>query len=356
MQAQNINPHNLTAILNLADIAADHHDFKKAEELYLRAIEIDSKNVRAHANYANMLCQNKRLLEALEQYRHAVIMAPQMPELSYNLALILKTLEDYEQSLDLMFHAFYLAPEQDEWALNIAETLILFHQKAPQKALKIAQNWYQKMPQHIVAQHIWANFNGQESKTETQYNALLFNHFAAVYEQTLQNIQYSVVDRIRTLFPPLSGKILDLGCGTGLVAEKLQNETTKFYGVDIAQNMLSIARTKNVYQDLRCEDITTYMQNTPNDFSTIIAADVFCYFGDLSQILELCFPTRLIFSIESDHEIEQFQVQSNGRYKHNPQDITHILEKIGYQHIQSHSIILRQENGENVQGTLFLAE
>ena len=356
LQAQNINAHNLTAVLNLADMAAENKDFKVAEDLYQRAIELDSKNLRAHANYANMLCQNKRTLEALEQYRHAVIIAPQTPELSYNLSLILKTLEEYEQALDLMFHAFYLAPDHDDWALNIAETLVLFYQNAPEKALKIAENWYQKMPDHVVAEHLWANLNGKPSKTETQYNTLLFNNFAPVYEQKLADIQYNVIEKLTELYAPLKGNILDLGCGTGLAAQKFKNNGNTFFGVDIAQNMLEIAGKKNIYQNLQCTDIIDFLQHNTQKFDTVIATDVFCYFGDLQQVLSLCFPFRIIFSVEADEKIEQFQIEPTGRYKHNPQYIERLLKQVGYTNVQATAIILRRENNENVSGFLFSAQ
>lgn len=356
LQALNINSHNLTAVLNLADIAAENHNFSEAEELYQRALELDSHNLRAHTNYANMLCQNKRTLEALEQYRHAVIIAPETPELSYNLSLILKTLEEYEQALDLMFHAFYLDSSHDDWALNIAETLILFYQQAPEKALKIAENWYQKMPDYVVSQHIWANLNGKQSSVETQYNTLLFNHFAKTYEQKLADIHYSVVEKLSELYAPLKGNILDLGCGTGLAAQKLKTAENCFFGVDIAQNMLDIAAKKNVYKELKCGEILEYLQQNSQKFSTIIATDVFCYFGDLQPILAQCFPTHIIFSVEIDEKTEKYQITPNGRYKHNPQYIEQLLKKLGYLNLEKTFVVLRRENNKDVAGCLFSAQ
>ncbi|MBP5353378.1 MAG: tetratricopeptide repeat protein [Alphaproteobacteria bacterium] len=355
LQAQNLNSQNLTAVLNLADMAAEKHQFGEAEKYYQRAIELDPRNLRAHANYANMLCQSKRTLEALEQYRHAVIIAPQTPELSYNLSLILKTLEEYEQALDLMFHAFYLAPTHDDWALNIAETLITFYQKAPEKALKITENWYQKMPENIIVKHLWATLHQQPSEVSKEYNTLLFNNFAATYEQTLGNIHYNVVAKIAELYAPMKGRILDLGCGTGLVAAALKNNDNRFTGVDIAENMLAIARQKNIYDTLLQTDILSYLQGNKQPFDVIIAADVFCYFGDLQPILQACHPTRLIFSVEVEKEAEGYKIYPQGRYKHNPEAIEKLLTACGYTQIQKHPLILRQENGVDVDGMIFEA-
>lgn len=354
-QAIQVNEHNITALVNIADLEAQNRNFKEAEKYYHKAIETDSRNLRAHANYANMLCQNKRTLEALEEYRNAVIISPQSPELSYNLALILKTLEEYEQALDLMFNAFYLDSTHTDWSLNIAETLIMFYEKAPEKAKKICENWYEKMPDNVVVKHLWSALNKQTDDGENEYNRLLFDNFAETYEKTLQNINYAVIDKIIELYAPLNGKILDLGCGTGLLGAKIKTDKNEITGIDISENMLKIATEKKVYKELINQDIRDYLQNAHSDFDCIVAADVFCYFGDLKPIIENLSPTRLIFSVESDETTEKFIIQANGRYKHNPEYIKQTLKSAGYKHILSTSLVLRQENGKDVNGYIFEA-
>jgi len=356
-QALQLNPHNLSALLNLADLETEQRNFREAENFYKRAIEIAPDNLRAHTNYANMLCANKRTLEALEEYRAAVILSPQTPELSYNLSLILKSLEEYEQALDLMFHAFYLAPEHTDWSLNIAETLILFNDKAPEKARKICENWYEKMPENIVAKHLWATINGQPSAVEKEYNQLLFDNFAATYEKTLSNINYAVIDKIAELYAPLKGKILDLGCGTGLAAEKLKTAENQFFGVDISAKMLALAQQKNLYAELKQEDILAYLQNSSSlDFDCIIVADVFCYFSDLEPLIKACRGRRLIFSVEINPKAEKYLLQASGRSQHNPNYIKDVLTAAGYCNISATELTLRQENGHPVAGIIYNAE
>lgn len=356
-QAHNLAPHDDTVLTNIADIEAENGDLAAAEKFYKKAIAANPRNLAAHTNFANLLCQKRRTVEALEEYRQAVLLAPETPELRYNLALILKSLEEYEQALDLMFSAFYDAPEHNDWALNIAETLVLFNAEAPQKARKIAENWLEKMPEHIVAQHLWAALNGQTADNEEAYNKLLFDTFAPTYEQTLHNVDYAVTHKMAELYAPLTDAVLDLGCGTGLAAEALKTADNSFIGVDISAAMLQLARAKNLYAELVEDDIMHFLQTRQNKLpATIIAADVFCYFGDLSEIFMLCHPHKLIFSLETDENVATFAVQANGRYKHNPQHITALLQQSGYTRISSTPLTLRRENGTDVSGILFCAE
>ena len=123
--------------------------------------------------------------------------------------------------------------------------------------------------------------NGQPSKVEKEYNRLLFDTFAPTYEQTLKNIEYKVVDKIAELYAPLKGKILDLGCGTGLAADKLHTTDNEFTGIDLSENMLKIAELKGTYKELKQADLTEYLQTAKDKYDTVLAADVFCYFGKL---------------------------------------------------------------------------
>lgn len=354
--ALQLNSHNAAAALHIADLEAEKENYTETEKYYKKAAELNPDNVQTHANYANMLCKRKRTLEALEEYRAAVRLAPEQPELSYNLAIILKTLEEYEQALALMFNAFYLAPQHTDWSLNIAETIILFYAKAPEKALKITENWYNKMPENVVAKHLWASLNGKTADNETEYNRLLFDGFAESYEQTLQNIGYAVVNKIAEIAPNLTGKILDLGCGTGLAGAKLKVSANTFYGIDLSAAMLEKAQAKNVYQTLEQADALTYLQQHKNEFSAIIAADVFCYFGDLQPLLNAANPAPIIFSIEIDLQAENYKIQPNGRYKHNPQYVENLLKQTGYTAVKSYPLVLRKENGLNVEGLIYKAE
>jgi ubiquinone/menaquinone biosynthesis C-methylase UbiE len=71
-------------------------------------------------------------------------------------------------------------------------------------------------------------------------------------------------------------KILDAGCGTGLVGEILNNNEFKnLIGVDFSQEMLNIAMQKNVYQSLELVDLTKKLDYEDNLFDAVICAGTF---------------------------------------------------------------------------------
>ena len=71
-------------------------------------------------------------------------------------------------------------------------------------------------------------------------------------------------------------RIFDAGCGTGLVGEILnKNSFQNLIGVDFSQEMLNIAKQKNVYQSLDLVDLTKKLDFEDNLFDAIICAGTF---------------------------------------------------------------------------------
>ena len=70
---------------------------------------------------------------------------------------------------------------------------------------------------------------------------------------------------------PLSGlKILDLGCGTGLVGVELSKlGATDILGLDISEGMLAVAKNTAVYDDLQNADLTKKLAFEEGKFDAV---------------------------------------------------------------------------------------
>lgn len=356
-QILNINPDNAFALVNLADILTRRQDFNEAERLYRRAIALQPQNLEAHANYATLLYEQKRTAEALEEYRKAVIINPKAAEVSNNLGLILKDMEEYEEALGLFFNAFSLKPELEEISLNIAETLTLFSRKDKETAGKIAQNWLRLAPDNIFARHVDASFKGQKSETSPRYSQKLFDNFAENYEEVLKKIDYALPEQIKKIVSTPAGTIIDLGCGTGLIGQKLKTAKNQIIGVDISEKMLAEAALKNIYTRLIHSDIETYLKEhlDKDNPSLIVAADVFCYQGNLEEIIRLISPYKAVFSIEtSENTTQDYILSETGRFRHSPQYVEKLLKKHHCSY-QTEDTELRREDNRPVKGTIFVS-
>ncbi len=351
--ALEINPNSVCALINLANFSSDR---KKSEQYYKRAIGLAPDDFDARLNYAAFLQKQNRLSEALEEYRQAAIINPKAPEVSNNLGILQRSLNDFEQALDLFFNAFGLSPDNKEYALNIAETLVMYHRLQPQKAEKIAEQWLKSCPENEFARHINAAFKGENIGNNFAYSQKLFDLFAEGYEQTMSDIKYHLPDEMASFLGPVTGTIIDLGCGTGLLGEKIKSAQNHLTGVDISAKMLEKAEQKHIYDQLVQADIAAYCQNLPAA-DLITAADVIGYIGDITALTKNIFPHRFAFSAAIDNNIKNgFMLTEGGRYIYRSDYIEQTLSNSGYKNIRRQSAILRTENGQDIKGIIFEAK
>lgn len=353
----NIDENNIFACLGLADIYLAEKNFDKAEKYYLQSFNISRDIAEAHINYGTLLFEERRLNEALEEFRQALQLAPNSPEIRYNLALILKETGDIEEALGLMFDAHLKEPENDVFAINIMETLAILFENNAEAALKIAENWQKTAPDNIFSKRILAALSGSDDeKDNVIFAEKLFDNFAPSYENTLQQLEPNIIKEFMKRNKKLVGHILDLGCGTGLAAVNLKTKDNSFTGVDVSEEMLKLAKQKNLYDELYNADIVSFLDKHPaRDYDVVLAFDVFCYLGDLEPVLKALKGTEVWFSVESGDEDmnKDYYLSSRGRYKHKKSAVLSLLKKLKFKSVNDFDIVLRKENGNDVNGVFF---
>src|SRR5690242_2729975 len=97
-------------------------------------------------------------------------------------------------------------------------------------------------------------------KAPDAYVTTLFDQHAEVFEDVLvEQLQYHVPMMVRQRLQALSsepfGKLLDLGCGTGLTGGALRDMADDITGVDLSENMVEIAHDKDVYDTLYVAEV-----------------------------------------------------------------------------------------------------
>ncbi len=302
-----------------------------------------------------MLFKQNRKLEALEEYRQAVILNPKSAELNNNLGVVLKDCQDYEQAMGLFMNALLLNPLLESASVNAVETLILWHKKDADTALKIAENWHKQMPESVFAKHIYDCLKGEKSEADFSYNQRLFECFADNYELVMSAVGYAAPLAVGRIAGSLKGSVVDLGCGTGLVGQAVKSAENHLTGVDLSEKMLQKAREKDVYDNLVCGDIISFLKEN-NKFDWAIAADVLGYLGKLETFFAATKGIKLIFTTELTEKDEDFHLQTNGRYQHSIKYVTKLLQLNGYSDIYRENVVLRQEDGCDVLGVLWRAE
>lgn len=195
----------------------------------------------------------------------------------------------------------------------------------------------------------------------------LFDQYAPRFDTHLQdalsyNVPRTIHDMLTACRPDVRpARILDLGCGTGLAAAFFHHQASHITGVDISPGMLAQAAQKQIYDELIEDDLLHFMTQAPSPYDLVLAADVFTYFGDLSQLL-LPLPAflkqggLLAFSVQRSGDAADFKLENTNRFVHRQDYIDRTLEVAGLKILACEPHVLRQDAGKDVNGLIYLCK
>jgi predicted TPR repeat methyltransferase len=199
------------------------------------------------------------------------------------------------------------------------------------------------------------------------YVATLFNQHAEVFDSILvDQLNYEVPWMVEQMldaheFGPI-GRMLDLGCGTGLTGEAMRDRAAHVAGVDLAEDMVEIAGEKGDYDQLFVGDAVVFLEDHESDpWDLIVAADVLPYLGSVEALFRgaaarLAPGGAFVFSTERAPEGGPgFIVGRKHRFAHTEAHIRASLEAHGLEVLEVAPITVREDEGEAVAGDLVLA-
>lgn len=225
---------------------------------------------------------------------------------------------------------------------------------------------------HLVAA---AGIAASSPRAPDDYVRTLFDGYADRFESHLVSLGYRIPGLIRRHAGDFAAEtsvdgVLDLGCGTGLVALALSDlDLGPLTGIDLSPGMLDQARAKGLYDDLREARLPDALHGAIMTWPLIVAADVLCYFGDLADMLtavheHLPAGGRFICSVEEllpDHDGNipgngDWALGRQGRYAHEASYVTDAAEAQGFRCLSLERETLRFEAGGAVGGLILVLE
>ncbi len=148
-------------------------------------------------------------------------------------------------------------------------------------------------------------------------------------------------------------RVLDLGCGTGLMGEAIRPRAGELVGVDLSPAMLAAAKAKGLYDRLIAADLLDFLAGETAAFDLIVAADVLVYFPDLRPVLaaaaRLLAPEGLLaFTLE--HGEGGPALGQGLRYAHSEEDLRNAAGAAGLALRHLAVVSTRSERGSPVAG------
>ncbi len=171
--------------------------------------------------------------------------------------------------------------------------------------------------------------------------AELFDRLASDYNKACANKAYLgpslTGDLIQECISDSSVKlsVLDIGCGTGLLAPVLRSVAGRLEGVDVSSKMLEIAQSTGAYDSLVHADTIDHLSDQQSQYDLIVAIGTLHYLGDLSVILRQCLEALrpggyFLFTLAAGPLMgESYDYQSEGYFTHAPRYLMQQLGELG---------------------------
>lgn len=362
-EAIRLRPDFSEAYDSLANTLSAIGRFDEAEANHIRSIDLNPGRALAHNNYGVTLSNANKLLEAEKCFEQAIKLDSKYVEAHCNLANTLLGLGRHEAAEQVYQQAVKLKPDCAKAYSGLGNVL-----RALERLNEAEHNYRRALelnPADLQAKHMLAALSGEKLESASlDYVEQLFDKYAENFEfSLLKQLQYRIPDAIKVMVSQYDKsekegvRVLDLGCGSGLLGAELAGLCQRIEGVDISGKMLIKAKEKNLYDRLVKQDIITYLRDEPLDFDFIIATDVFTYLGDLSEVFRYVKSRsarqgHLIFSVEHS-DANQLTLQTTGRYAHSKAYIEGLCEQYGFEVAHFETFQLRLQKNDFITGGLY---
>lgn len=209
----------------------------------------------------------------------------------------------------------------------------------------------------IIRYHLDALKGLAHTRAPDAYLTACFDKFAPCFEEQLIGVlDYAVPSICEKLLAETGrtfGKVLDLGCGTGLAAPFLARLGEELTGVDISPGMLEKARQRGLYHRLIESEAGAYLEASDSRFDLVTVLDVFVYFGDLAtlfeQVARRLSPGGLFVASFETGDGADSRLRPCGRFAHDPNYVAAIAAR-GFATIARAVTAIRLEASAPVAG------
>ena len=345
--------------------------YSGAAEAFGHAIAAGEPSARSLAQRGAALFQAGDALSAHEAYAAACALDPEEPGFRQNLEFLTMLRGVLEGKADPAIAAFARPLTDDALlvsALSRSLNFLLAFDK-PREAAALVREWLQYYDSDPTASYFQDVLDNKRiTRAPAGFISAHFDEVAAQFTDTFAaQMQYAVPATLARMLaenaaegegPPPSS-LLDLGCGTGLMGLALQPQSGHLAGVDLSARMVERAIERDIYDELVVADCVEFMARHPETFDAIVAADSLLYFGELSILFQRAAEALrgngwFACSVETTGEGSSYILGSNGRFRHHPDYVGAVARANGLRPMERRDIVLRQEFGQSVPGSVFL--
>ena len=194
----------------------------------------------------------------------------------------------------------------------------------------------------------------------------LFDDYADRFETALVDelgyrAPWLIADLIEKVRPGATfAKGMDLGCGTGLMAEALKGRVGHFSGCDLSPEMVARAEAGLRYQALAVAEATAFLSERTEPLDVVTAADVLVYIGAVDglfrHVAARLAPGGLFAFTVEEADDGDLVLRDSLRYAHGEAHIRQVLGAAGLIVADLARGTLRYDRGAPIKGLIVVAQ
>jgi len=334
-------------------------DTNQSELAFHAAIQLDPSFDQPWMNLALLKLEAGNRVEAKELLERFLETRPFHSRGQYLLALTCQLNCELPRAVTMLENLVRSEPESDAaWEL-LRHCHVL--ECNTDRVIETSRQWLAARPDNPSAQYLLKSVDGEDipDRACSRFVAESFDRIASLYDTVQASLGYqgpvSIGEVLEKMLDGSKPKldVLDTGCGTGLVSPFLRTQARQLTGIDLSKGMLDQASHTGNYDRLECCDIVDHFAASTDSYDLIVAADVFCYFGDLEKLFPLALASlrpggQMLFSLDPGQlDPDTWFIQPNGRYGHSPAYIVRVMGELGFPDGVMRRVKWRQENGKD---------
>jgi predicted TPR repeat methyltransferase len=365
-RAVSLNPMWVVSVTELASFLSRQARHDEALQQVKKAIALEPGNVEVITRAVDMAHAALRVHDAAVWLEQLVQLQPNNTRFKNILANDLAYMGRNDEAYALFADALNINPH-DATTLQSRARLYWQQGKTGEAAQDMAA-LYAVQPGVLETAFWYQLTHGQTPSTlpiemvRSTFDAAAVHFKTQGISEQLHRLPDLMASMITARHTTLEINMLDLGCGTGLLGQRLGRLNGALVGVDISTQMVSQMLGLGLYDKVHTVNVLDALDATPDSLYHVISAcDTFPYIGDLSQAVpnahRILLPGgHLIFSCEIAAEDEADMVlRPSMRFAHKRSAVEALCQSTGFVRVDVMETLLYQDN-RDLKGFVVIAE
>ena len=347
---------------NMGNIYRMRGDYETAEKKYNEALSIQPDMIEALNNLAIVYRRLNQTSQAISLYKNAISLSPNFVEANYNLGKSYWDEGQYEDAKACFQRVLEIDPKHALATHEMGNYYLKMGDK--DNAVAYFEQYLSLAPEDECGARLklsYLNAGEMPGRQPEQLVKQTYEKKARTWDADVARIDMAflgpqhVQSAIMQQIPDATElAVLDIGCGTGLCGPFLKPVAKKLHGVDLSEHMLTIARDKQLYDQLVCDDIVHYFDAYDELYDLIVGSGVLIFFGDLSVIFKAV-SQRLnangyfIFTLYKSNDAD-IEIRDNMHFAHSEQYVRMISDQSGLSVIDIEPVIHEYEHEQPQPG------